>query len=129
MILTDLPYEIQEKIIINIKDDTRLNLVCTLWNEICKKQIIKDLRFPCICNNNIWNAMKCKSTKHICICLTDKDSIHYALRCRALEHPCICSNGTPNHSTTCRAITHNCICNIDYYHRMRCRATFHIVNL
>ena len=73
--------------------------------------------------------MKCKSTTHHCICLNDIDSIHYALRCRALKHPCICSNGTPNHSTTCRALKHNCICNIDYYHRMRCKATFHIVNL
>ena len=129
MIITALPYEIQEKIMVNIKDDTRLNLVCTLWNEICKKQIIKDLRFQCICNTNIWNAMKCKSTKHHCICLNDLDSIHYALKCRALEHPCICSNGTSNHSTTCRSIIHNCICDIDMYHRMRCRTTLHITNL
>ena len=130
MILTELPTELQEKIIGNINDDTRINLVCTLWNEICKKEIIKDLRFPCICNTNIWNAMKCKSRKHQCICLTDKDSIHYAFRCRAAtNHPCICSNGTPNHSTVCKAIKHKCICFKDIYHRKRCKANIHFTEI
>mgnify|MGYP003992410505 FL=1 len=126
MILTEFPIELQEKILGNVKDNTRLNLVCLLWNEICKKDIIKDLRVPCICNKSVFHAMKCKSRNHPCICLNDKESIHYALKCRALEHPCICSNGTPNHSTTCRAITHNCICNIDNYHKMRCKAIEHL---
>lgn len=128
MILTELPIEIQEKILVNVIDNTKLNLVCSLWNELCKRDIIKDKRFPCICNLSVFHAIKCKSRKHVCICLNDIDSIHYALRCRATEHPCICSNGTPNHSTTCRSKIHNCICNIDEYHRMRCKSTFHLTN-
>ena len=60
MIITEFPIELQEKILGNVKDNTRLNLVCTLWNEICKKDIIKDLRVPCICNKSVFHAMKCK---------------------------------------------------------------------
>ena len=50
MILTELPTELQEKILVNITDNTKLNLVCSLWNEICKKEVIRNLRFSCICN-------------------------------------------------------------------------------
>ena len=46
MILTELPTELQEKILVNITDNTKLNLVCSLWNEICKKEVIRNLRFP-----------------------------------------------------------------------------------
>ena len=123
MIITELPIEIQEKIIIKVNDNTKLNLVCILWNQICKKNVIKNRRFPCICSLSLFHAIRCTASEHPCICLTDIDSIHYALKCKASEHPCICNNGTLNHPTTCRAINHVCICQKSTHHMFRCRST------
>jgi hypothetical protein len=49
MDIQSLPVEIQEKILVNITTDTKIELVCKLWNEICKKEVIKKIRFSCIC--------------------------------------------------------------------------------
>ena len=35
-----LPVELQEKILVNVAIDTKIELVCKLWNEICKKHPI-----------------------------------------------------------------------------------------
>jgi len=129
MNITQLPIEIQELIIVNINDDTKLNLVCSLWNEICKKETIKLSGLNCICKLSLWYIIKCKSKIHHCICNIDKESVHYALRCRATSHPCICKNGELNHVTTCRANTHLCVCNIDMHFTTRCRSSKHITYL
>ena len=129
MNILELPIELQEKIITNINNDTKLNLVCSLWNDICKKKIVKVLREPCVCLISPGYAMICKSINHPCICMEDKDSAHCAWRCRADTHPCTCRNGCANHPTTCRADTHLCICDMSDIHRSRCKSSFHSINL
>jgi hypothetical protein len=39
MDIQSLPVELQEKILVNITIDTKIELVCKLWNEICKKEV------------------------------------------------------------------------------------------
>ena len=113
MNILSLPTEIQEKILVNINEETKIELVCRLWNNICKKEVIVNRRFQCvclevcfspksikqckskrhkcICKNGPHHAKFCKGTSHPCICLDDRDSVHHALMCRGENHPCICN--------------------------------------
>ena len=106
-----LPVELQEKILVNVTIDTKIELVCRLWNEICKKERIKKIRVPCICSN-LWpgDLNPCKSKIHRCIC---KKSPHHAKACRANNHPCICQDDrdSVHHALMCRGENHPCICN------------------
>jgi len=129
MNITELPTEVQELIIVNVDENIKLNLVCFLWNEICKKKVIKLRRSNCICKISLYHVFECPSKIHQCICNLDKESIHYAFRCKAKTHPCICKNGTPNHVTTCRANKHMCVCNMGKHFRNRCKSSKHIVYL
>ena len=111
MDIQSLPVELHEKILVNINDDTKIELVCKLWNEICKKEVIKKIRFPCICSE-LWPGYlePCKSKIHRCIC---KKSPHHAKACRAKNHPCICQDDrdSVHHALMCRGENHPCICN------------------
>ena len=49
MNIISLPIEIQERILINVNEETKIELVCRLWNEICKKEVIVNRRFGCVC--------------------------------------------------------------------------------
>ena len=126
MDIQSLPVEIQEKILVNVTIDTKIELVCKLWNEICKKEVIKKIRVPCICSN-LWPGYlkPCKSKIHRCIC---KKSPHHAKACRAKNHPCICQDDreSVHHALMCRGENHPCICNqysnfvLNCRHRGRC---------
>jgi len=122
MSILSLPIELQERILVNIADDTKIELVCQLWNEICKKKIIHNLRFPCICLTSPHHAVVCKSIEHICIC---KEGPHHAMACNVLEHPCICLDDpdSVHHALRCRGDNHPCICNPNANFVINCRHT------
>ena len=110
MNILSLPIEIQEKILVNINEETKIELVCRLWNDICKKEVIVNRRFQCVCLEVCFSPKsikQCKSKRHKCIC---NYSVHHAIVCKATNHPCICKNGV-HHALLCRAEKHPCICN------------------
>ena len=127
MNILSLPVELQEKILVNIPHETKIELVCHLWNKICKKEVIVNRRFSCICLELQLTAGpfdECKSSRHKCICNL---SVHHARVCRATYHPCICKNG-PHHAKYCKAMTHPCICKDDpdsVHHALMCRGVNH----
>jgi hypothetical protein len=127
MNILSLPVELQEKILVNIPHETKIELVCHLWNKICKKEVIVNRRFSCICLELRLTAGpfdKCKSSRHKCICNL---SVHYARVCRATNHPCICKNG-PHHAKYCKGTNHPCICKDDpdsVHHALMCRGENH----
>ena len=127
MNILSLPVELQEKILVNIPHETKIELVCHLWNEICKKEVIVNRRFSCICLEVCLSPRsfdQCKSKRHKCICNL---SVHRARVCRATNHPCICKNG-PHYAKYCKATTHPCICKDDpdsVHHALMCRGVNH----
>ena len=127
MNILSLPIEIQERILININEETKIELVCHLWNEICKKEVIVNQRFHCNCLELRLTAGpfdQCKSKRHKCICNL---SVHHAGVCRATNHPCICKHG-PHHAKYCKSTTHPCICKDDpdsVHHALMCRGGNH----
>ena len=127
MNIISLPIEIQERILINVNEETKIELVCHLWNEICKKEVIVNQRFHCICLELPLTAGpfdQCKSKRHKCICNL---SVHHARVCRATNHPCICKHG-PHHAKYCKGTTHPCICKDDpdsVHHALMCRGENH----
>tara|TARA_B110000305_G_C19071765_1_gene461993 strand:- start:158 stop:559 length:402 start_codon:yes stop_codon:yes gene_type:complete len=120
--ILDLPIEIQENILVNIDTNTKLESVCLLWNEICKKNVIKNVRIPCVCTKSPHHAMVCNGMGHPCICI---GSPHHALRCRGINHPCICIGGT-HHAWRCRWINHPCIYNGNLNYDLNCKSPNHI---
>ena len=127
MNILSLPVELQEKILVNIPHETKIELVCHLWNEICKKEVIVNRRFSCICLEVCLSPRsfdQCKSSRHKCICNL---SVHYARVCRATNHPCICKN-SPHHAKYCKGTSHPCICKDDpdsVHHALMCRGENH----
>ena len=127
MNILSLPVELQEKILVKISDETKIELVCHLWNEICKKEVIVNQRFHCNCLELRLTAGpfdQCKSKRHKCICNL---SVHHAGVCRATNHPCICKHG-PHHAKYCKSTTHPCICKDDpdsVHHALMCRGENH----
>ena len=85
MNILELPTEVQENILSNVDKETRLQLVCKLWNEICKKKYVSKMRPICLCDTKF--IFKCPTTMHKCICnLGTYSTIH----CKARVHPCVC---------------------------------------
>lgn len=104
-LIQSLPNELLEIIFINIKKttDTKIELVCKRWNQICLNPIIYSLRIPCLCSS--YNN-ECNAVIHKCICLKGP---YHALHCRSSTHPCICNKG-PNNAYRCKSKIHQCIC-------------------
>lgn len=127
MNILSLPTEIQEKILVNINEETKIELVCRLWNNICKKEVIVNRRFQCVCLEVCFSPKsikQCKSKRHKCIC---NYSVHHAIVCKATNHPCICKNG-PHHAKFCKGTSHPCICLDDrdsVHHALMCRGENH----
>ena len=127
MNILSLPVELQEKILVNIPHETKIELVCHLWNEICKKEVIVNQRFHCNCLELRLTAGpfdQCKSKRHKCICNL---SVHHSRVCRATNYPCICKN-SPHHAKYCKGTSHPCICKDDpdsVHHALMCRGINH----
>ena len=81
--IIDLPIEIQENILVNIDTNTKLESVCLLWNEICKKNVIKNVRIPCVCTKSPHHAMVCNGMGHPCIY---NGNLNYDLNCKSPNH-------------------------------------------
>ena len=77
MNILSLPVELQENILVNIPHETKIELVCRLWNEICKKEVIVNRRFSCICLELCLTLVHLISVnlRHKCICNL---SVHHA---------------------------------------------------
>ena len=136
MNIIELPIEIQENIIIHVDKQTQIQLVCKLWNEICKKKPISNKRDDCTCLDNVY---KCTTFFHKCICpMGSFSSIncrgHYhkcvcnisALNCKYKgEHPCICKNSARSAGFCRYSGEHPCICHRGRLNIKNCRATKH----
>ena len=126
MKINDLPIEILENIFIYLNYETKLELVCKLWYNICKKKYIKNYRKKCTCHLNPYSKIKCTSNHHECICMITPN---HTKICIARKHYCVCnlisimnSNiSNPNYISNCKSLKHPCVCHLGNYFRENCK--------
>jgi len=125
MHINNFPIEILEKIFTYINYDTRLELVCSLWNNICIQKFMIKYRISCKCHLNPYSKNKCKSYYHECICMITPN---HTLICIAKNHQCVCNlisiiNSnilSPNYITNCKSKNHPCVCHLGVHFRLNC---------
>ena len=125
MNINNLPIEILKNIFIYLNYETRLELVCKLWNNICKQKYMINYRKKCTCHLNPYSKNKCSSYYHECICMITP---HHAMACIATNHYCVCNlisiinNNimSPNYITNCKSKNHPCVCHLGNHFRQNC---------
>ena len=127
MELNNFPIEILEHIFTFINSNTKLELVCKKWNNICKNNYMINYRIPCTCHLNPYLKKKCTSKHHECICTITP---YHTIICAANKHICVCNYisilnnnrlNNPGYTENCKSDKHPCICHLGNYFKNNCK--------
>ena len=126
MNINDLPIEILQKIFTYINYETRIELVCKLWNDICNTNYMINFRKKCTCHLTPYSNNKCIAHYHECVCMITP---HHTIICLSEIHQCVCNlvsiiNSnimSPNYIMNCKSSNHPCVCHLGGHFRQNCK--------